>query len=411
MADPDEEEEPQHAAAATPRSPASRADARAAARAPLSSLKPVRALGEGAFSSVDLVTLPSPRSGGCPVSGGRSAALKRIKTRRGGDRRHRPPAAEPPTPRTADALLRSEREAHTRAASSPFVAHAFALKQGRSVPSATPPPTTTTPTSPPPLALLLEYHPGGDVQQLLERRRRDHAAKRADAPYLSETEARFVAACALVALEHLHLTARVIHRDCKPANLFVSREGYVVLGDLGCAAVLPVVAAEVAAEVVPATAATSCLYRGRHCAAVSGTRPYMAPEVRAAAGAESGLKSYGAAADLYSLGVAVFELASGEEEGHGADGDGAAATAAAAATFPSHFSSSLRSLLSALLSSDPLARPTAAQAQAHGWFDGFDWPALKARTLQPPAALVRAAEEVAAARETTGAATTAAAIQ
>jgi serine/threonine protein kinase len=390
-----------------PRSPARRADAsdaRAAARAPLASLRRVASLGEGAFSSVDLVTLPSPRSGGCAVSGGRSAALKRIKSRRDRARSGGGGSKEPPTPRTAGAILRSEREAHARAAESPFVAHAFALKQGR--------PASLAPAAaplPPPLALLLEYHPGGDLARVLAKRRADHARDRAVLPYLSEAEARFVAGCALLALEHLHVEARVIHRDCKPANLFVGRGGYVVLGDLGCAAVLPRVAAALSSSSSPSS---SCVYRGRHCAAVSGTRGFMAPEVVRAAGVGNkgaeGVKSYGAAVDLFSLGVALYELASGAAPSADGGGCGSAALSLAAeggageggesgvesgesSRFPAHFSAPLRSLLSGLLSADPLARPTAAQAQGHCWFDGFDFAALRARTLPAPKVLAAAA--------------------
>jgi serine/threonine protein kinase len=383
-------------------------------------------------------------------------------------------------------MLRSEREAHERAGGCAFVAHAFALKQGRPPP---PPPLPTRPSSPsspgaaaaasaaapttataaatksaavpgpPDLALLLEYHPGGDLAQLLARRRAGPQTAAATAARLDEREARFVAACALLALEALH-SGGCIHRDVKPANLFVSRSGYAVLGDLGCAAVLPraaptpsmaLVAAAAAlaparsppgvpaAAAGPLTAAAApapwCIYGGRHCSAVSGTRGYMAPEVAASAGASAApaphgaAKAYGAAADLYSLGVALYELASGErptplvvaavaaaasgetarggtsaaaaggETAAGADETAAGARAPPSPAepildpFPAHFSAGLRALLGALLSRDPARRPTAAGAQGAAWFAAFNWAALRGGTMSPPAALLAAAAD------------------
>jgi serine/threonine protein kinase len=456
-----QDDEPAPPAPPPPREAATRADARAVARAPLASLKSLTLLGEGSFSAVELVALPSPRSGGCHVSGGRSAALKRIKVRRQQQPHHPPPPrltppphdatttttgsgggpAAAPTPRTADAMLRSEREAHARAGGCGFVAHAFGLKQGRSAaaeegaaaeaaaagPVASPHAPPRRPANPhhQDLALLLEYHPGGDLAALLARRRAEHAVAAAATsaaaaaaaaalapplppPHLTEPEARFVAACALVALETLH-GARVIHRDLKPANLFVARSGFVVLGDLGCAAVLPGLAAapppSPSAALPPPSSPSrsSCVYRGKHCSAVSGTRAYMAPEIaalkktkatRAAAGEDNAAsaddgdenkKEYGAAADLFSLGASLYELASGELPPRQPSSSSSFPLA------PGHrLSPELASLLLALTARDPQARPTALQAQAHAWFDGFDWPGLRARTMAAPPALAEA---------------------
>jgi serine/threonine protein kinase len=416
---------------------ATRADARAAARAPLASLKPLKPLGEGSFSAVELVALPSPRSGGCEVSGGRAAALKRIKVRRRAGKQPAPTTtaaaaaratatmtgtagAAAPTPRTADAMLRSEREAHARAGGCGFVAHAFGLKQGRAAGAAAAPAAARAPQQEQQhqhhhqdLALLLEYHPGGDLAALLDRRRAEHAASTAPSPHLSEGEARFVAACALLALETLH-RARVIHRDLKPANLFVSASGYAVLGDLGCAAVLPQAplpssfpgaasasSASSAANPQPSTSPSRCVYRGKHCSAVSGTRAYMAPEVAAlkkkdeaeeggGGGGPPPKKSYGAATDLFSLGASLFELASGELPPPQFSADLA---------LPPHFSPELSALVRALMAPDPLSRPTAVEAQSASFFEGFDWRALRARTMPAPEALARAGAAVAVEEE------------
>jgi hypothetical protein len=44
----------------------------------------------------------------------------------------------------------------------------------------------------------------------------------------------------------------------------------------------------------------------------------------------------------------------------------------------------LRCLLTRLLSHDPSGRPCVAKARAHGWFDGFDWEALRERRMAAP---------------------------
>jgi serine/threonine protein kinase len=76
----------------------------------------------------------------------------------------------------------------------------------------------------------------------------------------SEMQARFYVASIILCLEYMH-SAGVIHRDLKPENLLLDEKGHLKVADLG-----------VSAETIDGV-----------CTSTSGTRPYMAPEVRSPA--------------------------------------------------------------------------------------------------------------------------------
>ena len=121
--------------------------------------------------------------------------------------------------------------------------------------------------------LVFEYAPGGTLGQLVSE------AAKADAPFSTAEVTRWLAQLA-EALRYMH-SRRVVHRDVKASNIFVSRDRDLKLGDFGIAKVM---------NTVSAAGSTVC-----------GTPGSMCPEMLRGEGCtEPG--------DCWALGVVLFEL-------------------------------------------------------------------------------------------------------
>jgi hypothetical protein len=126
--------------------------------------------------------------------------------------------------------------------------------------------------------ISMEFVPGGDVGALLDR----------EGPLPADRVASIAAQTAR-ALAHAHERG-VIHRDVKPSNLLLGRDGLIKVADLGLAKSLD------AAGLSDLTGTGTTL----------GTLPYLPPEQIASASHADHR------ADIYSLGATCYHLLAGE---------------------------------------------------------------------------------------------------
>lgn len=124
----------------------------------------------------------------------------------------------------------------------------------------------------PELWIVMDYAEGGSVRTLMR------------AAPIAEQYAVVIVRETLVALSYLHKTG-IIHRDIKAANILLTKQGKILLCDFGVAASL----------VSSASKRTTFV----------GTPYWMAPEVITTG------KSYDQSADIWSLGITIYEMVTG----------------------------------------------------------------------------------------------------
>lgn len=139
------------------------------------------------------------------------------------------------------------------------------------------------------------------------------------------------------ALAHAH-DLGVVHRDVKPANVLVDRDGRSRLSDFGIARL-----ADTTRVTTPGM--------------TSGTAGYLAPE-------QLGADDVGPPADVYALGLVLLEALTGSKEFTGTPMEAAMARLHRDPAVPDDLPAPWPTLLRSMTARDPEQRPTAAQVTA-----------------------------------------------
>ncbi|XP_073763973.1 uncharacterized protein isoform X2 [Danio rerio] len=172
--------------------------------------------------------------------------------------------------------------------------------------------------------IVMEYCAGGDLSKRMKTQK-----------YFFEEEQILdwlVQIC--LALQYIH-EKKVLHRDIKPQNLFLTEEGYINIGDFGCSKVLD--RAEAYAQ------------------SVVGADLYVSPEVYE--------KKYNSKSDIWSLGWLLHDLCMLDiwEDIKTRRLNHALSMKGTIPHISESYSKELRELISQMLSCDPKDRPSAEE--------------------------------------------------
>ena len=119
--------------------------------------------------------------------------------------------------------------------------------------------------------IVMEFADGGDIDSYIKSRK---------GRYFPEAEVLRIFVQICLAIKHIH-DRKILHRDLKGQNIFLTANGIVKVGDFGIARVLR--------------------NTGEFAATRIGTPYYMSPEIMDG-------KRYNSKTDIWSLGVILFEL-------------------------------------------------------------------------------------------------------
>lgn len=176
------------------------------------------------------------------------------------------------------------------------------------------------------LYIAMEYVDGGDLNDKIL----SNFGKK-----MSVNEILGIFSQLVLALQYIH-SKHVLHRDLKPQNVFLTKNGVVKLGDFGVARVM-----------------SSSL---EQATTMIGTPYYLPPE------SWSG-QSYNAKADIYSLGVILYEMCMGDKPYKGQN-----TAQLFAAVMQGHYNplsddypQYLSRLVDGMMSQKPMERPTTTQ--------------------------------------------------
>ncbi|XP_066438390.1 protein kinase C theta type-like isoform X1 [Eleutherodactylus coqui] len=170
---------------------------------------------------------------------------------------------------------------------------------------------------------------------------------------------RFFTAELICGLQFLHQRG-IVHRDIKPDNIMLDRDGHIRIIDLGLA---------------QDGLTASSMIRG-----VEGTTRYMAPEMILK-------QAYNVAVDWWSMGIVVSRMATGHSPFF--DGQQLHIVRQSITTdkpsFPPWLDPDLRHLIKKLLQKDPERRlGLTGNIRSHPFFGDVRWEELEQRRIVPP---------------------------